>query len=205
MMLIVLRAPERASVLEYFVHSNVEGLVSRRPSRPEQLTKEELAESYRRFGALVLRRCRRNLRGHDDAQDAQQEVFLKLWRYGAGYREAASQVAFLYRITDRCCLDALERRGVRNEAPLEEASVESIPVSPSAAAAVEHRELAWQFLARFDDRVQKVAVLHYLDGATQEEMAAATGWSRPTIFGKLRLLRRRAAALRDRLWRGRDS
>ncbi len=58
------------------------------------------------------------------------------------------------------------------------------------------------FLDRFDDRVKQVAVLHYLDEMTQEEIAAATGWSRQTVFKKLAFLRDRAQALRMRLCGG---
>ncbi len=185
---------------EFLDHAPREETVQ--PLGRQPLTSAEVAESYRRFGALVLRRCRANLRGHADAQDVQQEVFLRLWRYASGYREAASQVAFLYRIADRCCFDVLARHGVRREAPLEEAAADLSWEGPSPLASAEHRELAQQFLSRFDDRVKQVAMLHYLDGATQEEMSAATGWSRPTIFSKLSLLRRRAAALREKLWGG---
>lgn len=171
-------------------------------SAPTQLTHEELAESYRRFGTLVLRRSRRYVRGDADAHDVQQEVFLRLWRYGARYREADSKVAFLYRITDRCCFDLLARRGSRREAALEEASAQALATEPVARSSVEHREVAQQFLSRFDERVQQVAMLHFVDEMTQEEIAGRTGWSRQTVSQKLALLRRRAAALRNRLWRG---
>jgi RNA polymerase sigma factor (sigma-70 family) len=167
-----------------------------------QLTRDEVAESYRRFGTLVLRRCRRLLHGHEDARDVQQEVFVRLWRYGLGYREAGSKLAFLYRITDRCCFDLLSRRGARAEAPLVEAAAESLVTGPLQRDQVEHKDLAQHFLSRFTDRVKQVAVHHYLDGMTQEEIASATGWSRQTVIQKLGLLRRRAAALRHRLWGG---
>ncbi len=171
-------------------------------SAPTQLTHAELAESYRRFGTLVLRRSRRYLRDVADAYDVQQEVFFRLWRYGARYREAESKVGFLYRITDRCCFDLLARRGSRREASLEDASPQSLATEPTARSVVEHRDLAERFLSRFDERVQQVAVLHFVEEMTQEEIAGRTGWSRQTVFQKLALLRRRAAALRNRLWRG---
>lgn len=73
---------------------------------------------------------------------------------------------------------------------------------PTGASALEDRDLILRFLGNFDDRVKQVAVLHYLDEMTQEEIAAVTGWSRQTIFKKLAFLRTRAAALRSRLYGG---
>jgi RNA polymerase sigma factor (sigma-70 family) len=56
-----------------------------------------------------------------------------------------------------------------------------------------------RFLDRFDDRVKQVAVLHYLDQMSQDEIAKATGWSRQTVFKKLAFLRERANSLRASL------
>jgi DNA-binding transcriptional regulator LsrR (DeoR family) len=57
-----------------------------------------------------------------------------------------------------------------------------------------------RFLDRFDDRLKQVAVLHYLDEMTQEDIAVATGWSRQTVFKKIAFLRERAASLRANLY-----
>src|SRR5262252_3991385 len=145
------------------------------------MTEEEVADAYRRYGSLVLRRCRRILRDDAAGEDALQEVFVRLMRYGHAFHKAESKVLWLYRVADRCCFDLLARRG---------------------APALEDREVILRFLASFDERLKQVAVLHYLDEMTQEEIAAATGWSRQTIFKKLAFLRSRAAALRVRLCGG---
>jgi RNA polymerase sigma factor (sigma-70 family) len=65
----------------------------------------------------------------------------------------------------------------------------------------EDRQLASRLLARLPERVQQVAILHYVEQMTQDEIAAATGWSRQTIHKKLRLVRQRAASFRSR-WLG---
>src|SRR6516164_7152442 len=165
------------------------------------MTDDEVADAYRRCGSLVLRRCRRILRDDAAGEDALQEVFVRLMRYGHAFHQAESKVLWLYRVADRCCFDLLARRGARAEAPLPEHA----PMSPQqgGAEAVEDRDVVLRFLASFDDdRLKQVAVLHYLDEMTQEEIAAATGWSRQTIFKKLAFLRSRAAALRVRLCGG---
>ena len=99
-----------------------------------------------------------------DAYDVQQEVFMRLWRYGARYREAQSKVGFLYRITDRCCLDLIARLkrkyGERladvlsylQQAELELAAIEDSEQQEAvlAQAVQEAREVAAQAGLRLD-------------------------------------------------------
>jgi len=165
------------------------------------MTEDEVAQAYRQYGFLVLRRCRRILRDEAAGEDALQEVFVRLMRYGRAFEKAESKVLWLYRVADRCCFDLLARRTSRAEAPLGESAQDLRPAG-GGAQAIEDRDVVLRFLAHFDDRLKKVAVLHYLDEMTQEEIAEATGWSRQTIFKKLAVLRERATALRLRLWGG---
>ena len=161
------------------------------------MTKDELADAYRRFGPLVAQRCRAIVRDDALAEDALQNVFMRLWRYEASFAAAESKLGWLYRVADRCCFDLLARRRTRHETSLAE-----LPERHGNGASVEDRELVMRFLSRFDARTQQVAVLHYLEGLPQEEIARATGWSRQTVWKKLTLLRDSAARLRADLEQG---
>ena len=50
----------------------------------------DIPELYRRYGDLVLGRCRTLLRNDEDAQDTMREVFLKLHRYRDSFRGGSS-------------------------------------------------------------------------------------------------------------------
>jgi RNA polymerase sigma-70 factor (ECF subfamily) len=162
------------------------------------VTHEEVAEAYDRYGHLVFRRCQRILRNHAAADDALQEVYVRLWRYGDAFRHAESKVSWLYRVAERCCFDQLARLRSRAESPLEEFRESSSP-APSHAETIADRDVVMRFLDRFDERVKQVAILHYLDELTQEEISAATGWSRPTVRKKITYLKEQADRLRARL------
>src|SRR5262249_33090391 len=146
------------------------------------MTDEEVADAYRRYGSLVLRRCRRILRDDAAGEGALPEGFV--WRvgYGDALPQAESKGLCVYCVADSCCFDLLARRGARAEASTLERAPEP---AHRGTSALEDREVILRFLASFDDRLKQVAVLHYLDEMTQEEIAAATGWSRQTIFKKL--------------------
>jgi RNA polymerase sigma-70 factor (ECF subfamily) len=154
----------------------------------------EVTAAYRQYGPQVLRRCRRILRQQHAAEDAAQEVFLKLWRYGESFREADHKLGWLYRVADRCCFNELRRRRSQPELPVESSDHASAP-----RCLPEDRDVVLRFLDRFEDRVQRVAVLYYVDEMTHDEIAALTGWSRQTIHKKLLLVRERAQALRHSL------
>ncbi|MBI5545193.1 MAG: sigma-70 family RNA polymerase sigma factor [Deltaproteobacteria bacterium] len=156
-----------------------------------------MADAYALYGPLVMRRCRRLLREEAAADDAAQEVFLRLWKYGASFREAESKLAWLYRVAERCCFDCAKRRERRAEAPLDETA--DRPEPRAGAQAVDDWSVVVRYLGRLDQRMRQVAVLHYLDEMNQLEIAAATGWTRQTVAKKLEALREQAARWRASL------
>jgi RNA polymerase sigma-70 factor, ECF subfamily len=160
------------------------------------LDAREVTQAYRQYAHELRRRCRYILRSEPAAEDAVQEVFTRLWRYGHSFRDAQCKLSWLYRVADRCCFNELKRRRTRREVPTHD-SDDGAHHRPSST--LEDREVILRFLNRFDSRVQQVAVLHYVDEMTQVEIAEVTGWSRQTIHKKLLLLRERAAVLRERL------
>jgi RNA polymerase sigma-70 factor (ECF subfamily) len=162
------------------------------------MTEAELTQIYLHYGHLVVRRCRRLLR--DDpaaAEDASQEVFLRLWRWGDSFGLASSKVAWLYRVADRCCLDRLSRRGRRAEIPL--AAAPEPRTGPHQASSLEDGQIVVRFLASFDERLRQVAIYHFVDQLSQSEIAERTGWSRQTINKKISQLRGHASQLRVEL------
>lgn len=162
------------------------------------MTEAELTQTYLRYGHLVVRRCRRLLRDdHAAAEDAAQEVFVRLMRYGSSFARADSKVGWLYRVADRCCLDRIARRGRRAELPLD--SAPEPHTEARQARSLEDGEIAVRFLASFDERLRQVAIYHYVDQLNQSEIAERTGWSRQTINKKISTLRARARELRAEL------
>lgn len=163
------------------------------------MNQAEIEVAYRRYGHLVAARCRRILRDESTADDAVQDTFLKLWRHGDGFLQADSQVGWLYRVAARCCFDLLAKRRSRREDPIGPRNRE---LGTAGTPPAEDWQVIRAFLDRFEPRVQQIAVLHYVDEMTQEEIATTTGWSRQTVHKKLQLLVERAAALRPSLLEG---
>jgi len=158
-----------------------------------ELTNDELADLYRRYGFLLQRRCRAILRDEAAAADALQDAFVKFLQSGDALRAAENPVAWMYRVVDRCCFDHLRRAKRRRAEPIDEAEGAAIPAHPG----VDHeaRDAALRILHELTEPEYQVAVLAYVDGANQTEIANMLGLSRPTIWKRLTAIRDRAAQL----------
>lgn len=73
---------------------------------------EQLVRQYDR---AVLRVTMNLLRSPEDARDAYQEAFLKVYRKLDSFRFQCSFHTWLYRIATNVCLDYMRRRAVRKE------------------------------------------------------------------------------------------
>jgi RNA polymerase sigma factor (sigma-70 family) len=78
---------------------------------------EQLAAEFETHRPYLHAIAFRTLGSHADADDAVQEAWLRLARTGGGGIEDLR--GWLTTVTGRICLDALRRRGVRGEQPLE--------------------------------------------------------------------------------------
>jgi RNA polymerase sigma-70 factor (ECF subfamily) len=152
---------------------------------------------YRRYGPMVLRRCRRLLRSDAQAQDAMQDVFVSLLTHGATLEDRAP-AGLLLRIATNVCLNRL-RTSRRHPEDADDALLLQIAGAGSDGESV---TIARRMLARLFDRAdalalssRTIAVMHLVDGLTLEEVAAEAGMSVSGVRKRLRTLRARLTAL----------
>ena len=69
----------------------------------------------RQYDQAVLRLAMHLTGSEQDAQDIQQEAFLKAYRYLGNFRFECSFYTWIYRIVTNLCLDQLRRRKTRKE------------------------------------------------------------------------------------------
>lgn len=146
---------------------------------------------YRSHGPTVLRRCRRLLRNEEKAVDAMHDVFVEILRRKETL-EVTAPTGLLLTVATRVCLNRLrtERRHP------EDADDEKLAlVLDASEEGPESRSLArrWldKWLGKELESTQVLAVLHYVDGLTLEEVAAEVGLSVSGVRKRLRTLRAR--------------
>ena len=155
----------------------------------EGLSNREVADLYRRYGFLLRRRCLMLLRDPAHVDDAFQETFLKLMRGGAPIRTAAEPLRWLYRVADRTCFDLLRRTKTRRAASIDDV-LDELPAHPGLEP--ELRRAAMELLDALDVEDQQIAVMAFLDGMNQQEIAEELGYSRMTIIKRVARLKERA-------------
>lgn len=134
----------------------------------------DIEDLYRRYGDLVYGRCRSLLGNEADAQEAAQEVFLRVWRYRAGFRGEASPTTYLFKVTTTTCLNRIRTRKRRPEDPVEELPPTAV-VNDTLLGSLEVRQMLSHLLSDQDERTVACLVYHYADGMTHDEVGKVLG------------------------------
>jgi RNA polymerase sigma-70 factor (ECF subfamily) len=152
--------------------------------------RQQVAGLHLKHGALVLRRCRSLLQDPSAAEDAAQEVFLRVMENLEGFRGESSPVSWIYRIATNICLDELRRKARRNTVELTPELQEMLVASGSAEETMARRQEIMRWFRRTSTASLQIWVHAYMDEMTQEEIADTMGLSRKTVWTKLQQLRR---------------
>lgn len=170
----------------------------RRVAANNQQAAEEL---YDRFAPLVFRLAFQAMPTRADAEDAVQEVFVRLWRTADRYDpKRAALVTWVMLISRRHLVDRLRRTRARVKATvLDEKQAESIGVAQPESAGMERDERFQELMGRVNKlpELQRTVVLRaYLGGQTLrqigEELNTPLGTIKSALSRALVRLRERA-------------
>ena len=152
----------------------------------------DVDELYRRYGPMVIRRCRYLLRNEEEARDAAQDVFVQLLTKQKRLRDDAL-ASLLYRMATNLCLNRIRDAGRRRTGP-DSALLGRIAALDGIEGRTEARDLLARLFGRQRESTRTMACLHFVDGMTLKEVAAAVGMS---VSGVRRRLRGLRASLRQ--------
>lgn len=113
---------------------------------------------------------------HDDADDITQEVFIKVYKNIASFREDAQLYTWIYRIAVNECLNFLQRRKRRFFLPIGDLEGElTAKLTTSSHVGGDEIQLKLQqALLKLPDKQRLVFNLKYFDDLTYEEIAEIT-------------------------------
>jgi RNA polymerase sigma-70 factor (ECF subfamily) len=150
-----------------------------------------VAELYRAHGPLLRARCKRLLRDGAAAEDAAQDIFLKVLRHLDSAPVDEAVLPWLHRLTTNHCLNLLRERGRAATS----AGVGPEPLAADLETALLARDFVAQVLDRSPAPLREAALLYHAQGLEQARVAAAQGVSRRTVNYRLADLTRRAHEL----------
>lgn len=144
-----------------------------------------VAELYRKYGAVALRRARRILGDEAWAQDVTQDIFVSLLTRPEQFSGRSAFSTWLYSAVTHRCLNMLRDEG--NRANLLELHAEEVAPG-SHGAALEDLAAVRALLVLLPEELGQIAIYYYIDGMSQQEIAEVLGCSRRRIGTLLEIL-----------------
>jgi RNA polymerase sigma factor (sigma-70 family) len=140
---------------------------------------EAFAELVRRYAGMVYGTCLRVTRNPDEAEDAAQECFIELAKRAGSI--TGSLPGWLHATARNRAIDSLRRASTRRE--YEGQAVEMAQQQDTTWDEVmPHVDAA---LAALPEDLRAPVLLHFLEGRTQSEVAAALGINQSTVSRRL--------------------
>ncbi len=138
-----------------------------------ELYEREYTNVYRSVRAIVL--------DPGAAEDLTQEAFVKAYRARHGYKPTAPVGAWLHRIAVNTAISYLRRQKLARVLPVRLYT----PATGSEYDEADARSVVEQALAELSPKLRAVVALHYFQGYTRDEIAAALGIPSGTVASRL--------------------
>lgn len=146
----------------------------------------DIEDAYRRFGPMVVRRCRALLADQEQAVDAMHDVFVRLIQSGDRLDDRGMS-SLLYRIATNVSLNKLRTRRRKPE-HADDDLLGALAHATSLEEDAGSRRLLGRLLGGVSESTTTMAVMHWVDGMSLEEVAAETGMSISGVRKRLRNL-----------------
>lgn len=172
----------------------------------KRLALESLGGDRQAFNRLILMHqkvvfniCYRLLGSYDDADDASQEVFIRVHRYLKGFRFESSFRTWLYRITVNTCRSRMDSREYRmrtkkvridriRDEGYDSKPVEIVDRAESPFGALRKKEigrLIHEAIGALAGQQRLIVVLRDIEGRSYEEIVEITGLKIGTVKSRL--------------------
>lgn len=173
----------------------------RLPSRPEEVGREvverlqrgdraALAQVFMVYGDRIFNTCRRITGSHADAEDATQEVFLRILHKSSSFTGQSRFSTWLFRVavnhTINLCRKAASRRHRAIVDLDQEATPQELYPGPlQRAVDLEERQLLDEALQLLPPDQRSIVVLRELEGLTYAEIAEILDLPAGTVTSRL--------------------
>lgn len=152
----------------------------------------DIEEYYKKYGAMVLRRCRSLLKNEDAAMDAMQDVFVKLLLYKDKLKGQYPS-SLLFRIATNVCLNIIRSQRIQ------ECGNDDLLLEIASYDETEDKIFITDYLDRIfnnePESTRTIAVMYYIDEMTHDEISREVGLSVSGVRKRLRTLKERVQVM----------
>ena len=159
------------------------------------MTVDDLEEWLARDYAKAYRTACLVLRNPDDAEDAVQEAFLRVWRFRDAIPDGAGRTAWLYRVVVNACVSRIRSESARTGRDEGDGALAGLPdTQPEPDVQAERAHLAGTVgaaLADLPEHLRIPLVLRFYAGLSEKEIATAIDRRPGTVKSRLHEARQR--------------
>ncbi len=152
---------------------------------------EELVARYTPF---VMSVCLSYMKKREDAEDACQEVFLKIWKTKAVFEDKSKYTTWLYSIARNTCLDLLKKNAKHIHEEIPDTLHDSDNSPEKSVIDREFEETVYSALETLDTDMKTVLLLREKASMSYTEIAELLGIPEGTV--KSRISRARETLLK---------
>lgn len=149
-------------------------------------------ELFRHYETRIYRLAMTILRNERDAEDAVQDVFLRVFERIRGYRGESSFETWLTAIVVNVCRDRLRRQKVRRVLSLDRLRGQAGGDDVAKVVADRlQRQTLWSLVDRLEEKYRLPVILHYHENLSCGEVARVLGLRTSTVYSRLNTARLR--------------
>jgi RNA polymerase sigma-70 factor (ECF subfamily) len=161
------------------------------------LASEHWSEAFdlvaRQFQTKVFHLAFSILGNQQQAEDASQEIFIRVWRALPNYRSQSSVSTWIYAIARNTCLTALKSAGSRRTLSLEDAAVRSAAEKKLESPAHPYAPDLQRMVDSLPEKQRQVVMLFYMEEKSHEEVSQLLGIPVGTVKTHLHRARKELA------------
>lgn len=159
------------------------------------MTPKEFTETFIPLGELLYRTAFYMLESRADAEDAVQDLYIRLWDSRERLGELRNPKAYCITLMKNLCIDRIRKNSGKQHSQLEE-SMPDTEETDSAAIGKDSAKLMAGYIAALPEAQKQVLHLHMAKEMSNDEIASETGMSNLTVRVLLSRARKR---LREQL------
>jgi len=158
----------------------------------------KIEEMYKKYGPMVLRRCRFLLGNEEKALDAMQDVFVNLLT-SSDKIEFNYPSSLLYRIATNICLNII-RNEKRHPVTINDEIFNYIADYNDPAESFEANDLLDSIFRNEKSTTKEIAIMLYVDRMTLEQTASQSGLSVSGVRKRMRVLKEKVSFLKEEIY-----
>jgi len=161
------------------------------------LASEQWSEAFdlvlRHFRTKVFHLAFSILGNQEQAEDASQEIFIRVWRALPGYRAQSTISTWIYSIARNTCLTALKSAGARRTISLEDPATRAAAEKKSQSVEPRRSPDLQRMVDALPENQRQVVILFYMEEKSHEEVSRLLGMPIGTVKTHLHRARKELA------------